>query len=728
LHAAQSTTAISQPRLARVSSPRHSSVSLSLAAFPPRASPPSESKRAPAMAGRRASPDVEAVAVIVLAVAAAAILSPAAAAAAGNFTREVRVLRAVKAALRDPGHVLGDWDVAKSGHNPCNWSMVHCCHHGRLVKLNLEQKNLSGRLSPAIGRLTTLRFLSLSQNAISGPIPETIGGMDMLQRLDLSNNRFNGSIPSTLGSLLHLQYLKLNNNSLSGPIPDSLTTARKIFRLDLSFNNLSGSRPMSFHASIVTLEGNPLLSGINCTKGEPGVGYPLSGGNCSYVTPDLAVLPPPILSPTKMAAVVCLVTACITGAVLLFYRGRQPQQVFAVVDGNNIPSSVVEDDVPSAINAFIFGNNSCYDIFLSIIRWYHMLTFSGQNGPVGHLGHLKQYKLDEIQKATGNFCRENILGEGAFGIVYKGGLPDGSIVAVKRLKGRVSDVGDDQFHTEVEVISLIAHRNLLRLLGFCTTDDERILVYPYMPNGTVASKLQEQVDGEPALDWPRRKMVALGTAQGLLYLHEHCDPKIIHRDIKASNVLLDEYLEAVVADFGLAKLVDHGVSHIVTLVRGTIGRIPPEAVMVGHSSEKTDIFGFGLLLMEIVTGRKTLELHENEHEEGGILELAKELLEQNQLNSFVDRRLRDNYDSAELEKMVQIAMLCTMYNPDHRPRMSEVVRMLKGGDGVSEKWEALKNVEEPISPFPEFQLDAIDYDSDQRSSVELQACELSGPR
>ncbi|TVU17274.1 hypothetical protein EJB05_33294, partial [Eragrostis curvula] len=498
------------------------------------------------MAGRRAFPDMEAVAVIVLAVAAAAVLSPAAA-AAGNFTREVRVLRAVKAALRDPGHVLGDWDVAKSGHNPCNWSMVHCCHHGRLVKLNLEQKNLSGRLSPAIGRLTTLRFLSLSQNAISGPIPETIGGMDMLQRLDLSNNRFNGSIPS-------------------------------------------------------------------------------------------------------------------------------------------------------------------------------------QNGPVGHLGHLKQYKLDEIQKATGNFCRENILGEGAFGIVYKGGLPDGSIVAVKRLKGRVSDVGDDQFHTEVEVISLIAHRNLLRLLGFCTTDDERILVYPYMLNGTVASKLQEQVDGEPALDWPRRKMIALGTAQGLLYLHEHCDPKIIHRDIKASNVLLDEYLEAVVADFGLAKLVDHGVSHIVTLVRGTIGRIPPEAVMVGHSSEKTDIFGFGLLLMEIVTGRKTLELHENEHEEGGILELAKELLEQNQLNSFVDRRLRDNYDSAELEKMVQIAMLCTMYNPDHRPRMSEVVRMLKGGDGVSEKWEALKNVEEPISPFPEFQLDAIDYDSDQRSSVELQACELSGPR
>jgi serine/threonine protein kinase len=134
--------------------------------------------------------------------------------------------------------------------------------------------------------------------------------------------------------------------------------------------------------------------------------------------------------------------------------------------------------------------------------------------------------------------------------------------------------------------------------------------------------LSEQVDGAPALDWPRRKMIALGAAQGLCYLHEQCDPKIIHRDIKASNILLDEYLEAVVADFGLAKLVDHGVSHIVTVVRGTIGRIPPEAVLVGHSSEKTDIFGFGVLLIEMITGRRTLELHENEYEDGGILEMV----------------------------------------------------------------------------------------------------------
>ena len=133
--------------------------------------------------------------------------------------------------------------------------------------------------------------------------------------------------------------------------------------------------------------------------------------------------------------------------------------------------------------------------------------------------------------------------------------------------------------------------------------------------------MSECVNGEPTLDWPRRKRIALGASQGLLYLHEQCDPKIIHCDIKASNVLLDEYLEAVVADFGLAKLVDHWMSHVVTSVRGTLGRIPLECFKFCHAS-KTDVFCFGLFLMELVTGRVTLELHENEYEKGGILELV----------------------------------------------------------------------------------------------------------
>ena len=132
--------------------------------------------------------------------------------------------------------------------------------------------------------------------------------------------------------------------------------------------------------------------------------------------------------------------------------------------------------------------------------------------------------------------------------------------------------------------------------------------------------MSEHVNGKPALDWSMRKSIALSVARGLLYLHEQCNPKIIHRDIKASNILLDEHLEAVIADFGLAKLVDLGVSHVITEARGTLGRIPPESLMTGHSSDKSDVFGFGLLLIELVTGRETLELHQNEYENGGILD------------------------------------------------------------------------------------------------------------
>ncbi|XP_062230254.1 protein NSP-INTERACTING KINASE 3-like [Phragmites australis] len=611
----------------------------------------------------------------------------------------VKALLAIRAALQDPHRVLRDWD-ATSGDDPCIWPMV-TCYEGQVYKLFLAHQNLSGRLSPAIGRLSSLRYLSLSHNEISGPIPDIIGRMQQLRRLDLSNNRFSGSIPSTLGDLANLQYLKFNNNSLSGPIPDSLATARVILSLDLSFNNLSGPRPI-FHARIVSLVGNPLLTDIDCG------GNPLDAAACSSAIAEPLDLP--VLKPTDTEAnsqvmdediyvlyilalciaIVCSVTALITGAVMLFQHWRQRQQVFAVTDGN--------------------------------------ILSNPKNGPEVRLGHLKEYRFEEIRKATDNFSRRNILGEGGYGIVYKGCLPGGTIVAVKRLKHHVLVVEDDQFHTEVEVISLVVHRNLLHLIGFCSTNDERLLVYPYMTNGTVASKLKERVNGEPTLDWPRRKRIALGAAQGLLYLHEQCDPKIIHRDIKASNILLDEHLEAVVADFGLAKLLDHGMSHVVTVVRGTIGRIPPESLVTGHTSEKTDVFGFGLLLIELVTGRATLELHENEYEDGGILDLGKELLEQNQLTSFVDKKLTNNYDSAELEEMVQIALLCTMYNPDHRPRMSEVVRMLEGGDGVAEKWEALKDVEEPNPDSPGYLFPPIDYDEDRSSSIELQAVELSGPR
>lgn len=251
------------------------------------------------------------------------------------------------------------------------------------------------------------------------------------------------------------------------------------------------------------------------------------------------------------------------------------------------------------------------------------------------MGQLKRFSLRELQVATDSFSNKNILGRGGFGKVYKGRLADGSLVAVKRLKEERTPGGELQFQTEVEMISMAVHRNLLRLRGFCMTPTERLLVYPYMANGSVASCLRgkgiiiicliiiiirimrlsllfcvliERPPNEPPLDWPTRKQIALGSARGLSYLHDHCDPKIIHRDVKAANILLDEEFEAVVGDFGLAKLMDYKDTHVTTAVRGTIGHIAPEYLSTGKSSEKTDVFGYGIMLLELITGQRAFDL------------------------------------------------------------------------------------------------------------------------
>ncbi|KAK9119754.1 hypothetical protein Scep_017847 [Stephania cephalantha] len=346
--------------------------------------------------------------------------------------------------------------------------------------------------------------------------------------------------------------------------------------------------------------------------------------------------------------------------------------------------------------------------------------------PGGPVGTFEEVCFKELRAATDHFNPKNILGRGGFGIVYKGCLHDGTVVAVKRLKDYNIAGGEVQFQTEVEMISLALHRNLLRLCGFCVTENERLLVYPYMPNGSVASRLRDHVHSKPALDWSRRKKIALGTARGLLYLHEQCDPKIIHRDVKAANILLDEDFEAVVGDFGLAKLLDHRESHVSTAVRGTVGHIAPEYLSTGQSSEKTDVFGFGILLLELITGQKALDFGRASNTKGVMLDWVKKLHQEGKLNLMVDKDLRNNYDRVELEEMVQVALLCTQFHPAHRPKMFEVVRMLEG-DGLAERWEASQNVDTPrlrsSENMPQRYADFL-----EESSLVVEAMELSGPR
>jgi len=240
------------------------------------------------------------------------------------------------------------------------------------------------------------------------------------------------------------------------------------------------------------------------------------------------------------------------------------------------------------------------------------------------------------------------------------------------------------------LISIAVHKNILRLIGFCTTPTERLLVYPFMENLSVASRLRDIKLNEPALDWSTRMRIALGAACGLEYLHEHCNPKIIHRDVKAANVLLDGNFEAVVGDFGLAKMVDIGRNTVTTLVRGTMGHIAPEYIKTGRPSVKTDVFGYGVTLLEIVTGERAIAFYPDRIEEAGeimLIDQVKILMEEGRLHEIVDRNLGGAYNREELEKITQIALLCTHMDPDQRPVMSEVVQMLEGEFVPVERWE-----------------------------------------
>ncbi|KAM7263389.1 hypothetical protein ACFE04_001072 [Oxalis oulophora] len=521
-------------------------------------------------------------------------------------------LYALKTSLDDPNNNLQSWDSTLV--NPCTWFHVTCNNDNSVTRVDLGNANLSGQLVPQLGQLPNLQYLELYSNNISGKMPEELGNLTNLMSLDLYLNNLDDKIPETFGKLQKLRFLRLNNNSLSGKIPMSLTNVTSLQVLDLSNNNLTGDIPVNGSFSLFT----PISFQNNKLNQAP-------------------ASPPPPITPTSSTSSGSTATGAIAGGVaaaaaLLFaapaialalYRRRKPQDHFF--------------DVPA------------------------------EEDPEVHLGQLKRFSLRELQVATDNFSNRNILGRGGFGKVYKGRLTDGSLVAVKRLKEERTQGGELQFQTEVEMISMAVHRNLLRLRGFCMSPTERLLVYPYMANGSVASCLR-------------------GSA-----------------------------------------LMDYKDTHVTTAVRGTIGHIAPEYLSTGKSSEKTDVFGYGVMLLELITGQRAFDLARLANDDDVmLLDWVKGLLKDKKLETLVDGDLQGNYRDEEVEPLIQVALLCTQGAPMERPKMSEVVRMLEG-DGLAEKWEEWQKEE-----ILRVEFNPIHYPNSNwivaDSTSHIPPDELSGPR
>ncbi|KAL5577912.1 hypothetical protein UlMin_019611 [Ulmus minor] len=283
------------------------------------------------------------------------------------------------------------------------------------------------------------------------------------------------------------------------------------------------------------------------------------------------------------------------------------------------------------------------------------------------------FSYAELRAATGDFGSLNKLGEGGFGPVYKGTLSDGRVVAVKQL-AVVSKHGKSQFLSEIATISVVQHRNLVKLFGCCIEGNRRLLVYEYLENRSLDQALFGK--NELHLDWLTRYNICLGTARGLAYLHEESRPRIVHRDVKASNILLDASFCPKISDFGLAKLYDDNKTHISTRVAGTIGYLAPEYAMRGRLTEKADVFGFGVVALEIISGKPNF-YNTPDGETIYLLEWAWVLHENNESLGLVDPKL-DKFDDEEAARLIKVALLCTQGSPSMRPPMSRVVAMLTG--------------------------------------------------
>ncbi|XP_059068779.1 G-type lectin S-receptor-like serine/threonine-protein kinase At2g19130 [Cryptomeria japonica] len=287
---------------------------------------------------------------------------------------------------------------------------------------------------------------------------------------------------------------------------------------------------------------------------------------------------------------------------------------------------------------------------------------------------LKSFTYKELRIATQNFKHK--LGSGAFGSVFKGTLPDNTLVAVKRLEG--SGQVEKQFRAEISTIGRIQHVNLVRLWGFCVEGSRRLLVYAYMPNGSLKSFLfckDEEV--EKVLDWKTRFEIALGTARGLVYLHEECRDRIIHCDIKPENILLDGDFSPKVADFGLAKLVGRDFSRVLTTTRGTRGYLAPEWISGLPITPKADVFSFGMTLLEIISGRRNLEPNVEESR-FYFPTWASSQIQRGNIIGVVDAKIANEVDTEEVGRAAMVGMLCIQDDENRRPSMREVVKILEG--------------------------------------------------
>ncbi|KAE8663891.1 Phytosulfokine receptor 1 [Hibiscus syriacus] len=572
-------------------------------------------------------------------------------------------------------------------------------HFEKLKVLVIANCRLKGSIPRWLRNSTALQLLDLSWNHLAGEIPPWIGSFNDLFYLDLSNNSFTGEIPKSLTELpsliyrdisleepspnfpffmkrnesarglqynqvwnfrptldfglnflsgpiwpefgnlkkLHVFDLKLNN--FSGPIPENLSGMTSLEMLDLSHNDLSGTIPP-------LLQNLSFLSVFNVANNRLYGKIP-SGDATTSKDPDES----PKRSRRNIDVIIGMIVGIFFGTV--FVLGIMLVIVLRVNNRNEVDPEKEDADLndkdPEETGSRL------------VVLFQNMET-------------CKELSIDDLSKSTDDFDQANIIGCGGFGLVYRGILPDGRKVAIKRLSGDCGQV-DREFHAEVEALSRAQHPNLVHLQGYCMHKSDRLLIYSYMENGSLDYWLHEKVDGPSSLDWETRLRIAQGAARGLAYLHQSCEPHILHRDIKSSNILLDENFKAHLADFGLARLILPYDTHVTTDLVGTLGYIPPEYGQASVATYKGDVYSFGVVLLELMTGKRPMDMCKPKGSRDLISWVIHMKMENKETEVF-DPYIHDKQHEKETLQVLHIACLCLSESPKVRPTTQQLVSWL----------------------------------------------------
>ncbi|GMI99863.1 TOADSTOOL 2, clv3 peptide insensitive 1, receptor-like protein kinase 2 [Hibiscus trionum] len=548
--------------------------------------------------------------------------------------------------------------------------------HGMIA--NVSKNRLSGHIPLGIGAICrSLRYLDASENQITGILPQSLRDLKSLVFLDLSGNKLRGSIPEGLHQLKYLKHLSLASNNLTGSVPSSFGRFRSLEVLEHSPNSLSGEIPRGLayprNPSSLQLSNNKLFgetpSGFSNMKSPVSGSLPLNANAVNYT----GVHEKPFLHSHYVFS-------------LSIRSGNMTTNTEGAESGAASPSgNTTNNQSLDSIEVVSIASASAIVLVLLVLvvlffytrKWVPpsrvQVSESREITAFVDIGIPLTYET--IVQATGNFSAGKCIGSGGFGATYKAEIAPETVVAVKRLAaGRFQ--GFQQFHAEVKTLETMRHPNLVTLIGYHASETEMFLIYNYFSGGNLENFIKER--SARAVDWKIIHKIALDIACALAYLHDQCTPKVLHRDVKPSNILLDDDCNAYLSDFGLSRLLGTSETHATTGVAGTFGYVAPEYAMTCRVSEKADVYSYGVVLLELISDKKVLDPSFSAHANGfNIVSWACMMLRQGQAKDVFTTRLWENGPHDHLVELLHLAITCTVDSLSTRPTMRQVVHRLK---------------------------------------------------